>query len=158
MCGEKMTKHDFLYRTPQDNSATASKQASYFLDFWLKSMKIYKPTVSDLAHLDAFQVCLEKKRLEIERRGTKRGSPLVEEVDFDDEDSRVEGSEGPVEEMTPGEQPVIMSEIDTAAQGFMLTGTAMRLSGPVGQFGNHEIYPTEAEMGWYQLNDMTFFD
>jgi hypothetical protein len=157
-CGKKMTKHDFLYRTQQDNSAMASKQASYFLDFWLKSMKVYKPTVGDLAHLDAFQECLENKRLEIERRGGKRSSPLVEEVDFDDEDSRVEGSEGPVEEMTPGEQPVMMSDIDAATQGFMVGGTAMRVSGPVAQFGTHEFYP-EAEMGtWFPLHEMSYFE
>jgi hypothetical protein len=153
-----MTKHDFLYRSQQDNSALASKQASYFLEFWLKSMKVYKPTVGDLAHLDTFQECLEKKRREIERKGRKGGSPLVEEADFDDEESRVEESEGAVEEMTPGEQPVMMSDIEAATQGFVLTGSAMRMTGPVGQFGTHEFYPAEPEIGsWYPLPEMGFF-
>jgi hypothetical protein len=146
-----MTKHDFLYRTPHDNSAMSSKQASYFLDFWLKSMKVHQPAVSDLAHLDAFGICLEKKRLEIEGRGRKGGSsPLVDEVDFDDEDTRIDGSEA-AEEMTPGERPVNMSETDVPApQAFLLAGTAMRVSGPVGA---HDFYP-EAEMPtWYGFND-----
>jgi len=146
-CGEKMTKHEFMHRGHNGDSAMSSKQASYFLDFWLKSMKIHQPGVSDLDHLDAFRKCLDQKREEVQSRGTKRASPaVVEDDDFDDDDTRIENSGGEsVEHLTPEGPPTHASEVEMMAENqshpFIVAGTI---------FG--ELMPSECFHGGTEMN------
>ena len=154
-CGEKMTKHEFMHRGHNGDSAMSSKQASYFLDFWLKSMKIHQPGVSDLDHLDAFRKCLDQKREEVQSRGTKRASPAVVEDDFDDDDTRIENNgEDSVGNCTPDGPLTQASEIEMMAepphQSFIVTGTIISELGACDYYhGGSEMNAAQAVGPWY---------
>jgi len=133
----------------------SSKQASYFLDFWLKSMKIHQPGVSDLDHLDAFRKCLDQKREEVQSRGTKRASPAVVEDDFDDDDTRIENNgEDSVGNCTPDGPLTQASEIEMMAepphQSFIVTGTIISELGACDYYhGGSEMNAAQAVGPWY---------
>lgn len=139
----------------------SSKQASYFLDFWLRSMKLHQPGVSDLDHLEAFRNCLEAKRREVQSKRIKRESPAAEENDFDDNDTTIDNDGDESLEDTPPEDPPTTqaSEMEMSAepQAFVVSGTMAELHGAAEAFVDNNIFGGESEVrmvdpmaAWYE--------
>jgi hypothetical protein len=65
VCGEKYTKHAFLNERGHGDRAMYAMQASTFIDFWIKSMKIHQPNACDEESLEALRESIDQRQSQI---------------------------------------------------------------------------------------------
>jgi hypothetical protein len=76
VCGEKFLKQNFLSGEGSSNCDIYAMQASAFIDFWIKSMKIHKPEAREEDLLGAFSQSISQKEHQL---SLKRGHSMIDE-------------------------------------------------------------------------------
>lgn len=77
-CGKKLTKSEYLNKNGRLDPHIHSIQASLFIEFWIKSMKLQYPATSEEELLDVFKKSIEQKE---EQLKLKRGRSIMDEDD-----------------------------------------------------------------------------
>ena len=77
MCGEKVPKQQWLNRDGTPHPEMFQMQASAFIDFWMKSMRIHNPVAREEDMLAAFKQSIVQKEQQLR---LKRGHRAMDEA------------------------------------------------------------------------------